>query len=63
MAGIQHRDAAREVDQAAAFDVDDLRVRRALGIDRIGVAHAAGHRRHAALVQVGIAGHARPLCP
>ncbi len=57
VAGVEHGDAAGEVDVAAALDVPDLGVLGALGIDRGRVADAARHGGVAAGEQLGIGGH------
>ena len=41
VAGVEHRDAGAEVDVATAFDVPQLGVLRALGVDRKADADAA----------------------
>ena len=41
VAGVQHGDAAREVDEPAAFNVPELRVLGTVGKDRSGGGHAA----------------------
>ena len=69
MAGVQHRDAAGEIDVAGALDVPHLGVQRALGVGVGGVAEGPRHGRVAAGEQVGVCGHGRassrviaPLC-
>ena len=52
--GVEHGDAAREVDVAAALDVPELRVAGALGVDGEGVADAARDGVLAALVQFAV---------
>ena len=55
--GVQHGDAAGEVDIAPALDVPDLGILGARGIDRGGVADAARDGGIAAGEQLGIGGH------
>ena len=43
MAGIEYRNAAREIDISPALDVPQLRVIGLCGKDRIGGRHATGH--------------------
>jgi len=57
VAGIQHGDAAGEVDELAAFDVDHTAVLRMVGKDRMDLANAARDGSDTALHQgfVGLA--------
>ena len=52
--GVEHRDAAGEVDVAAALDVPDLGVAGALGVHRERVGYAARYGQLATGVQFGI---------
>ena len=52
--GVEHRDAAGEVDVAAPLDVPDLRVAGALGVHRERVGYAARYGQLATGVQFGI---------
>ena len=54
MAGVDHRDAAREIDIAAAFDVPDFGILGAVGIDLRRHADAARDRLVLALGQGGV---------
>jgi len=51
---VEHRDAAGEVDVAAAFDVPEFGVGRACDEDFMRLPDAANHCRTAALHQCGI---------
>jgi len=42
VAGVEHGNAARKVDETAAFDVPNLSVFAALDEDRVAEAHATG---------------------
>ncbi|MNY09054.1 hypothetical protein D3C86_1419450 [compost metagenome] len=74
VAGVEHRDAAGEVDELAALDVGDRGVLRPVGEDRMDLADAARDGGAAALHQgfvgfahgvlgVGGAGPPRPCAP
>ena len=53
---VEHGDAAREVDVAAAFDIPKLRVGGALGVHGKRVGHSARHGGLAAFMKIGIRG-------
>ena len=55
--GVQHRDAAREIDVAPAFDVPQLGIARTLDVHRKLIAEAARECRVASLLQVFVPGH------
>ena len=52
--GIEHGDAAGEIDVALAFDVPELRVGSAVGVDGQGVRDSARNGVLAALLQFGV---------
>ena len=59
--GVEHRDAAREVDVAAALHIPQLRIGGPLGVHGERVGHAARHGLETALVQFGVRRHGSPL--
>ena len=62
VAGIEHRDAAGEVDIALALDIPDLGVLRPRGIDAGGAGHAPGNGLVTPIQQLRIRrhGHSSP---
>ena len=59
--GVDHGDAAGEVHVAAAFDIPQLGVLRALGVHRERIAHAARNGGDAPLVKISIRSTCEPL--
>src|ERR1700692_800765 len=59
VAGVEHRDAACKVDEAAALDIPQFGVRRALRVDHEGVRYATRDGVLAALLQIGIGAHGK----
>ena len=57
VAGVQHRDSAREIDEASSFDIPEFGIFGTRREDRKGGRHAARHRALAARDKVLILAH------
>ena len=57
MTGVQHGDAAGEIDVAFAFDVPQLSIGGPISIDRERIGHATWYRGDTALMEFGIGRH------